>query len=97
MFTDDEKNAARLRKQRTLFSAWIAAAAFAVVVTMAAGLLNPANAAPAALEAAAGAALENRDVITGVIITSFAAMAAGAISLTRKQLRGIVSARRRAR
>lgn len=42
MFVDDEKSAARIRRQRTLFSVWIALAAVTVIATMTAGILTTA-------------------------------------------------------
>ncbi|MDH7801506.1 MULTISPECIES: hypothetical protein [unclassified Rhizobium] len=50
MFTNDRTSVERLRAQRTLFSLWMAVAAFLVVVTMAAGIATSANAAPQVID-----------------------------------------------
>jgi hypothetical protein len=50
MFTNDRTSVERLRAQRTLFSLWMAVAAFLVIVTMAAGIATSANAAAQAVD-----------------------------------------------
>ncbi len=50
MFTNDRTSVERLRAQRTLFSLWMAVAAFLVIVTMAAGIATSANAAAQAID-----------------------------------------------
>lgn len=96
MFTNDRTSVERLRAQRTLFSLWMAVAAFLVIVTMAAGIATSANAATEALDTLHTSAIPQVAATTKagphllLIILSAAAfigLGIGGLTLTRRSLK----------
>ena len=96
MFTNDRTSVERLRSQRTLFSLWMAVAAFLVIVTMAAGIATSANAATEALDTMHTSAIPQVAATTGagphllLILLSAAAfigLGVGGLTLTRRSLK----------
>ncbi|MFK3776979.1 hypothetical protein [Agrobacterium sp. NPDC089420] len=95
MFTNDRTSVERLRAQRTLFSLWMAAAAFLVIVTMAAGIATSANAATQAVDTLHTAAIPQAATSRAgghilLIILSAAAfigLGIGGLTLTRRSLK----------
>ncbi|WCK01399.1 hypothetical protein [Agrobacterium tumefaciens] len=96
MFTNDRTSVERLRAQRTLFSLWMAVAAFLVIVTMAAGIATSANAATEALDTLHTSAIPQMTATTKagphllLIVLSAAAfigLGIGGLTLTRRSLK----------
>ncbi|MCZ7466475.1 hypothetical protein M0412_01895 [Agrobacterium sp. O3.4] len=95
MFTNDRTSVERLRAQRTLFSLWMAAAAFLVIVTMAAGIATSANAAAQAVDTLHTASIPQTATSRAgphflLIILSAAAfigLGIGGLTLTRRSLK----------
>ncbi|MDA5637057.1 MULTISPECIES: hypothetical protein [Agrobacterium] len=96
MFTNDRTSVERLRAQRTLFSLWMAVAAFLVIVTMAAGIATSANAATQAVDTLHTSAIPQVAAITQagphilLIVLSAAAfigLGVGGLMLTRRSLK----------
>ncbi len=96
MFTNDRTSVERLRAQRTLFSLWMAVAAFLVIVTMAAGIATSANAAAQAVDTLHTSAISQVATTsqagphTLLIILSAAAfigLGIGGLTLTRRSLK----------
>lgn len=95
MFTNDRTSVERLRAQRTLFSLWMAVAAFLVIVTMAAGIATSANAAARAVDTLHTSAIPQvATTKTGphilLIVLSAAAfigLGIGGLTLTRRSLK----------
>lgn len=96
MFTNDRSSVERLRAQRTLFSLWMAVAAFLVIVTMAAGIATSANAATQAVDALHTAAIPQVAATTkagphllliGLSAAAFIGLAIGGLTLTRRSLK----------
>lgn len=96
MFTNDRTSVERLRAQRTLFSLWMAVAAFLVIVTMAAGIATSANAAAQAIDTLHTSAIPQVAATTKVaphillIVLSAAAfigLGIGGLTLTRRSLK----------
>lgn len=95
MFTNDRTSVERLRAQRTLFSLWMAVAAFLVIVTMAAGIATSANAAAQAVDTLHTSAIPQvATTKTGphilLIVLSAAAfigLGIGGLTLTRRSLK----------
>ncbi|WP_225246567.1 hypothetical protein [Agrobacterium tomkonis] len=95
MFTNDRTSVERLRAQRTLFSLWMAAAAFLVIVTMAAGIATSANAATQAVDTLQTASIPQAATSQAgphflLIILSAAAfigLGIGGLTLTRRSLK----------
>ncbi|KAA3500769.1 MULTISPECIES: hypothetical protein [Rhizobium/Agrobacterium group] len=95
MFTNDRTSVERLRAQRTLFSLWMAAAAFLVIVTMAAGIATSANAAAQAVDTLQTASIPQAATSQAgphvlLIILSAAAfigLGIGGLTLTRRSLK----------
>lgn len=96
MFTNDRTSVERLRAQRTLFSLWMAVAAFLVIVTMAAGIATSANAAaqavdtlqtssipPAAVTSQAGPHI----LLILLSAAAFVGLGIGGLTLTRRSLK----------
>ncbi|AAK87942.1 hypothetical protein NT1RE_10785 [Agrobacterium fabrum] len=96
MFTNDRTSVERLRAQRTLFSLWMAVAAFLVIVTMAAGIATSANAATEAFDTLHTSAIPQVAATTKagphllLIVLSAAAfigLGIGGLTLTRRSLK----------
>ncbi|QTK80915.1 hypothetical protein AT6N2_C3464 [Agrobacterium tumefaciens] len=96
MFTNDRSSVERLRAQRTLFSLWMAVAAFLVIVTMAAGIATSANAATQAVDTLHTAAIPQVAATTkagphllliGLSAVAFIGLAIGGLTLTRRSLK----------
>jgi hypothetical protein len=96
MFTNDRTSVERLRAQRTLFSLWMAVAAFLVIVTMAAGIATSANAAAQAVDTLHTSAIPQVATTSQagphilLIILSAAAfigLGIGGLTLTRRSLK----------
>lgn len=96
MFTNDRTSVERLRAQRTLFSLWMAVAAFLVIVTMAAGIATSANAAAQAIDTLHTSAIPQAAATTKagphilLIVLSAAAfigLGIGGLTLTRRSLK----------
>jgi hypothetical protein len=94
MFTNDRTSVERLRAQRTLFSLWMAVAAFLVVVTMAAGIATSANAAPQMIDTLHTSSIPQATARAGghplLIVFSAAAfigLGIGGLTLTRRSLK----------
>lgn len=96
MFTNDRTSVERLRAQRTLFSLWMAVAAFLVIITMTAGIATSANAAAQAVDALHTSAIPQVAATTKagphilLIVLSAAAfvgLGLGGLMLTRRSLK----------
>lgn len=96
MFTNDRTSVERLRAQRTLFSLWMAVAAFLVIVTMAAGIATSANAASQAIDTlhtsavpqvAATAKAGPHVLIIVLSAAAFIGLGVGGLTLTRRSLK----------
>lgn len=96
MFTNDRTSVERLRAQRTLFSLWMAVAAFLVIITMAAGIATSANAAAQAVDTLHTSAIPQVAAMTKagphilLIVLSAAAfvgLGLGGLMLTRRSLK----------
>ncbi|MGI8397024.1 hypothetical protein ACRYWZ_11625 [Agrobacterium deltaense] len=97
MFTNDRTSVERLRAQRTLFSLWMAVAAFLVIVTMAAGIATSANAAAQAVDTLHTSAIPQVAATTTkagphilLLVLSAAAfigLGIGGLTLTRRSLK----------
>ena len=96
MFTNDRTSVERLRAQRTLFSLWMAVAAFLVIVTMAAGIATSANAAAQAVDTLHTSTIPQVAATTKagphilLIVLSAAAfigLGIGGLTLTRRSLK----------
>lgn len=96
MFTNDRTSVERLRAQRTLFSLWMAVAAFLVIVTMAAGIATSANAATQAVDtlhtavipqAATSRAGGHMLLLIILSAAAFIGLGIGGLTLTRRSLK----------
>lgn len=96
MFTNDRTSVERLRARRTLFSLWMAIAAFLVVVTMAAGIATSANAAPQAVDTlqtssipqvTATARAGGHLLLVIFSAAAFISLGIGGLALTRRSLK----------
>ncbi|WP_084686591.1 hypothetical protein [Rhizobium nepotum] len=96
MFTNDRTSVERLRTQRTLFSLWMAIAAFLVVVTMAAGIATSADAAIQAVDTlhtsaipqvAATSQAGGHLLLIVFSVAAFIGLGIGGLILTRRSLK----------
>lgn len=94
MFLNDRKSTDRLRKQRTLFSLWMALAAIIVLVTMTAGLATATQAAEAvdpmttsSIASAPISKASDRIFVIVLLTTGFLTLAVGGIALTMNTIR----------
>ena len=100
MFLDDEEASNRIRARGALSSVWIALTAFVAFVTTALGLFGTAHADTLATQPStvahqtmlAADMLSNRDVMFGLLLIAFAAMAIGLYSLVRRSMKDTLKA-----